>query len=139
MSLIYCNFMVQFTVFHPLMVYFIPSLFLLPGFKSDIIGHLPQLQNQLMDWLSEEGYGGNYWVPCYRGSLHGWQSVTFHGKCDHKGPTLTLARKNSYLFGGFADQSWKSTSLFHVSLFQFMYISFDGFKLTNNLRRYFAL
>ena len=61
-----------------------------------------------MAWLSEAGFGDKYWVPCYRGTVNGWPKYTFHSRCDGKGPTLTLARKESNLFGGFNDQSWQS-------------------------------
>ena len=66
-----------------------------------------------MDWLSEAGFGEKYWVPCFRGAVDSWSHLTFHTKCDYKGPTLTLARKDSYLFGGFADESWIGKLLLH--------------------------
>ena len=73
-----------------------------------------------MEWLSQSGFGDRYWVPCYRGPVDGWQNSEFHGKCDDKGPTITLARqahsnqKDSYIFGGFNDHSWKSENSFYV-------------------------
>ena len=84
-----------------------------------MIMHISSYQNKLMDWLSTAGFGEKYWVPCYKGPVDGWDYSVFHSKCDGKGPTLTLARKDSYLFGGFADQSWASKIV--VSL---LFISF---------------
>ena len=75
-----------------------------------MIRHVPRYQDQLMDWLSAAGFGEKYWAPCYRGPVDGWDHSMFHSKCDKKGPTVTLARMDSYLFGGFADQSWMSKS-----------------------------
>ncbi|XP_068750756.1 uncharacterized protein [Montipora capricornis] len=46
----------------------------------------------------------------YRATVDGWKSFVFHNQCDNKGPTVTIARKDSYLFGGFADESWESYS-----------------------------
>ena len=60
-----------------------------------------------MEWLSEAGFGEKYWVPCYRATVDDWSKHTFHKKCDNKGATITLARKDSYIFGGFSDHSWK--------------------------------
>ncbi|KAL9958573.1 hypothetical protein ACROYT_G035603 [Oculina patagonica] len=85
----------------------------LSGFHSAIIGHIPSYQNKLMLWLSESGFGEKYWVPCYRSAVNGWWNNNFHHRCDNKGPTITLARqahsdqKDSYIFGGFNDHSWK--------------------------------
>ena len=61
-----------------------------------------------------------YWVPCFRGPVDRWDSQVFHSKCDNKGPTVTLARKNSFLFGGFADQSWKSKITFAYLCYSFV-------------------
>ena len=73
-----------------------------------------------MNWLSESGFGDKYWVPCYRAAVDGWEKSRFHSRCDNKGPTITLARKahsiqkDSYIFGGFNDHSWKSKSPFFL-------------------------
>ncbi|XP_078344750.1 uncharacterized protein LOC144630294 [Oculina patagonica] len=79
----------------------------LSGIRSAIISHIPDHQAKLMEWLFESGFGDKYWVPCYRGAVDGWSKGTFHSRCDYKGPTITLGRKDSYLFGGFSDNSWK--------------------------------
>ena len=76
-----------------------------------MISHIPRHQDVLMGWTIEVPLlCERYWVPCFRGAVDGWHSHIFHRKCDNLGPTLTIARKDSYLFGGFADKSWKSKS-----------------------------
>ncbi|XP_046846675.1 uncharacterized protein LOC124440339 isoform X2 [Xenia sp. Carnegie-2017] len=46
------------------------------------------------------------WTLCYRASRDGWRSRTFHSRCDNKGPTVTIIRYNSYIFGGYTDALW---------------------------------
>jgi len=42
----------------------------------------------------------------YRGSRDGWSTDTFHFLCDNRGPTVTVVRKGSSVFGGYTEQSW---------------------------------
>lgn len=42
----------------------------------------------------------------YRGSRDGWSADTFHCLCDNTGPTVTVIRKASSVFGGFTQRSW---------------------------------
>ena len=104
-------------------------LFFLSGFQSSMISHIPRHQDVLMGWTIEAPLlCERYWVPCFRGAVDGWHSHIFHRKCDNLGPTLTIARKDSYLFGGFADKSWKSKS----SIIYFIFImNFISPKLTD--------
>ena len=45
----------------------------------------------------------------YRGTRDGTTNKAFHSKCDNKGPTISLFKnEKGYIFGGFADISWKS-------------------------------
>ena len=46
------------------------------------------------------------WKLCYRASAHGWSSSTFHTRCDGKPNTVTIIRKNQYVFGGYTDIAW---------------------------------
>ena len=78
------------------------------GIKSAMIGHIPSYQSHLESWLSSAGFGEKYWVPCYRGPTDGWSTHTFFQKCSERGPSLTLIRKDSFVFGGFTDMDWKS-------------------------------
>ena len=56
--------------------------------------------------LKEEGYDLSSWIPCYHALDHGWNVSTFHEQCDNKGPTLSIVRKDNYVFGGFTERSW---------------------------------
>ena len=57
-------------------------------------------------FLKEEGYDSSRWTRCYRALDHGWNVSTFHQKCDSKGPTLSIVRKDNFVFGGFTERSW---------------------------------
>ncbi|CAH3183392.1 unnamed protein product, partial [Porites lobata] len=47
-------------------------------------------------------------VTCWHAKQDGWAASTFHGKCDDKGPTVTIIQVGSFIFGGYSDVSWKS-------------------------------
>ncbi|XP_044183737.1 hemicentin-2-like isoform X3 [Acropora millepora] len=49
-------------------------------------------------------------VRCWRAKTDGWALSTFHSNCDGKGPTVTIIQVGSYIFGGYTDQSWFSSS-----------------------------
>ena len=46
------------------------------------------------------------WKLCYRASFHGWTASVFHGNCDGKRDTVTIIRKDQYVFGGYTDIPW---------------------------------
>ena len=46
------------------------------------------------------------WKLCYRASIDGPYDYTFHIKCDGKNNTVTVVKKNDYVFGGFTDVPW---------------------------------
>ena len=55
------------------------------------------------------------WLPCgsffsllFRASADGNSRDAFHRCCDNKGPTLVVARSETYIFGGFTSKSWTS-------------------------------
>ena len=50
--------------------------------------------------------GSNVWKLCYRASSNGWAASTFHSRCDGKPHTVTIIRKNHYVFGGYTDIAW---------------------------------
>ena len=58
-------------------------------------------------------------VKCWRAKTDGWAASTFHSNCDAKGPTVTIIRVGSYIFGGYTDVSWNS------SMYQFMIAPFS--------------
>lgn len=48
----------------------------------------------------------SHWLLCYRASLHGWEGKDFHTRCDGKKYTVTVIKKNQYVFGGYTDVPW---------------------------------
>ncbi|XP_068705898.1 adhesion G protein-coupled receptor E1-like [Montipora foliosa] len=48
------------------------------------------------------------WELCYRSSTHGDSDKTFHSKCDGRNNTVTIVKKNDFVFGGFTDIPWES-------------------------------
>ena len=70
-------------------------------------------RSQLNTWLLPhlQSSDRSYWKLCYRATSHGWRGQTFHSYCDNKGPTVTIVRDGSYIFGGYNDNSWKCKSL----------------------------
>jgi len=79
-------------------------------FRSDIIGHISAYKERLESWLTSVDFQGKLWKPCYSSARDDWDSGVFHTNCDGKGATLTIARFNNTIFGGFADHSWGSMS-----------------------------
>ncbi|XP_068705888.1 fibrillin-1-like isoform X1 [Montipora foliosa] len=48
------------------------------------------------------------WELCYRSSTHGTYDYRFHSNCDGKSNTVTIVKKNDFVFGGFTDIPWES-------------------------------
>ena len=50
----------------------------------------------------------------YRATVDGFGSKDFHRKCDNKGKTLTIIKEknNSYIFGGYTEQTWANEKPF---------------------------
>ena len=46
-------------------------------------------------------------MKCYHAETDGWDSTTFHSKCDGKGPTVSIIQVSNYTFGGHTDVSWQ--------------------------------
>ena len=60
-------------------------------------------QRVLKAWLSPlQGK----WLLLFRASRDGFESETFHSKCDNLGPTVTVVKSGNSIFGGFTDVSW---------------------------------
>ena len=75
--------------------------------------------SQLNSWLSSKLRSSySYWKLCYRASVDGWRSQTFHNRCDSKGATVTIVRVGSYIFGGYNDNSWQGKFSNMVSMTQ---------------------
>ena len=52
------------------------------------------------------------WELCYRSSTHGTYDKRFHRNCDGKNNTVTIAKKNDFVFGGFTDIPWGGYTMF---------------------------
>ena len=78
---------------------------------SEILKNEPtEFENKLEEWLPKTGK----WSICWRATRDGWDSSTFHSRCDGKSPTLTIVQviKNNkkHVFGGYATVTWSSSS-----------------------------
>ena len=48
-------------------------------------------------------------VRCWHAKTDGSAASIFHENCDGKGPTMTIIKYGSYIFGGYTDVSWRSS------------------------------
>ena len=71
---------------------------------SSILGGDNDLAQQLVEWVEDKKFR---WQRCYQASRDGWGSKDFHRACDDVGPTVTLVKCGTNIFGGFTDESWK--------------------------------
>ena len=71
------------------------------------MNHDIDLVQQLVQWVEDEKFG---WQLCYRASDDGWKAKDFHRKCDDVGSTVTLVKCKNNIFGGYTDQSWKTST-----------------------------
>jgi len=65
------------------------------------------------------------WKLCYRASYHGWAASIFHSNCDGKRDTVTIIRKDEYVFGGYTDipwgkEIWKKNTNINIDNFHFL-------------------
>eukprot|EP00823_Brevimastigomonas_motovehiculus_P003313 TRINITY_DN1_c0_g1_i4.p1 TRINITY_DN1_c0_g1~~TRINITY_DN1_c0_g1_i4.p1 ORF type:complete len:545 (-),score=172.28 TRINITY_DN1_c0_g1_i4:219-1778(-) len=74
----------------------------------------PQLQKVLAGYYSKGKK--SQWERCYHAKTDGYVPSTFHSKCDSVGPTISIikATGTGYIFGGYTEQSWSSTSNYKV-------------------------
>jgi len=85
---------------------------------SAILGNDDSYLNTLSNWLKPVVQSkSSYWNRCWRASLDGWASTTFHSLCDNKGPSVTIIRVGQYIFGGYTSASW---SRWHYFLYLFL-------------------
>ena len=56
------------------------------------------------------------WALCWQASTHGWAGTTFHNKCDGKRHTITIIKKDQYVFGGYTDIPWSKKNVLLVRL-----------------------
>ena len=55
------------------------------------------------------------WALCWQASTHGWAGTTFHNKCDGKRHTITIIKKDQYVFGGYTDIPWSKKNVLLVT------------------------
>ena len=62
-------------------------------------------RSTLKAWLPPQD---GKWKLLFRASQDGFTAQAFHGRCDNKGPTVTIVKSGSNIFGGFTENSWHS-------------------------------
>ncbi|XP_028392187.1 uncharacterized protein LOC114516805 [Dendronephthya gigantea] len=95
----------------------VQSLFESSTILEDNIEHA----KQLVEWVEDKKFS---WQLCYRASRDGWKAQDFHKKCDDVGPTVTLVKCGTNVFGGFTDRSWGTS-------YSFMSIVLPRYNLSN--------
>ncbi|XP_078383111.1 uncharacterized protein LOC144665695 [Oculina patagonica] len=78
--------------------------------SSTIIAGNTFYQKHLDKFLTPAFGSQPQWVLCYRATTHGWAASTFHSRCDGKRDTVTIIKKGQYVFGGYTDIPWDSSS-----------------------------
>lgn len=71
-------------------------------------------------------------VRCWHAKTDGSAASTFHGNCDGKGPTVTIIKYGSYIFGGYTDVSWHSSKYLSCSIFLFFSYTARAWHSQNN-------
>ncbi|XP_028392186.1 E3 ubiquitin-protein ligase TRIM33-like [Dendronephthya gigantea] len=89
--------------------------------RSTILERNIEHAKQLVEWMEDKKFN---WQLCYRASRDGWGADDFHRKCDDVGPTVTLVKYGTNIFGGFTDQSWKQTTHSAYGEYKHSYSSF---------------
>lgn len=75
-----------------------------PVFPESKIVDAAQFE-QINDWTGLPS--GTTWTLCYRMTDHGTSSAAFHGNCDNRGRTITVARTSlNQVVGGYASVAW---------------------------------
>ncbi|KAL9961983.1 hypothetical protein ACROYT_G031033 [Oculina patagonica] len=78
-------------------------------------------QSRLHQFLTPAVGSNHWWLLCYRASTHGWAVSTFHSRCDGKRDTVTIVKKGQYVFGGYTDIPWDSSSGYGYSSKAFIF------------------
>ena len=78
-----------------------------------IIEHSGQL-TKILHWHSFllhtvlTNFSSSKFIRCYHAQTDGWDSTTFHSKCNGKGSAVSIIQVDNYTFGGYTDVSWQS-------------------------------
>ena len=62
----------------------------------------------LIGWIPLEYTLEGEWLLLYRASRDGFNGSAFHERCDNIGPTVTVVKSGSNVFGGFTERAWAS-------------------------------
>ena len=74
--------------------------------NSNILSRNESYLAFLREFLVPAVGNDSHWLLCYRASLHGWNGRDFHTRCDGKKNTVTVIKKDQYVFGGYSDVPW---------------------------------
>ena len=74
-------------------------------FEKSVILMNEEHRSTLKAWLPPQD---GKWKLLFRASQDGFTAQAFHGRCDNKGPTVTIVKSGSNIFGGFTENSWHS-------------------------------
>jgi hypothetical protein len=87
----------------------------LPANKISFVDHMNE-------WLGRQKGSGVRLELLYRASRDGFKGRDFHRLCDNKGATVTVIRsKEGYVFGGYVDQSWRTSESYDPSPSAFLF------------------
>ena len=81
-----------------------PKTRLIRGIFS--LSTLDVISTVVTHFLSPAIGNNSNWALCWQTSTHGWAASTFHSRCDGKNHTITVIRKDQYVFGGCTDIPW---------------------------------
>eukprot|EP01124_Arcella_intermedia_P012617 TRINITY_DN1897_c0_g2_i12.p1 TRINITY_DN1897_c0_g2~~TRINITY_DN1897_c0_g2_i12.p1 ORF type:complete len:333 (-),score=64.61 TRINITY_DN1897_c0_g2_i12:34-1032(-) len=66
----------------------------------------PHFYQLIQSWLPSP----RLWTLLYRASRDGYTASQFHSRCNNSGPTITIYKSSSYLFGGYNPNTWTSSN-----------------------------
>ncbi|XP_044176798.1 sushi, von Willebrand factor type A, EGF and pentraxin domain-containing protein 1-like [Acropora millepora] len=76
-------------------------------FNSSIITNSSFYSAELASFLAPVvGQMKSKWKLCYNALADGWSPQIFHRNCDNKKHTVTIIKKETYIFGGYTDIPW---------------------------------
>ena len=74
-------------------------------FEKSVILMNEEHRSTLKSWLPPQD---GKWKLLFKASQDGFTAQAFHGRCDNKGPTVTIIKSGNNIFGGFTENSWQS-------------------------------
>ncbi|XP_015765774.1 PREDICTED: sushi, von Willebrand factor type A, EGF and pentraxin domain-containing protein 1-like isoform X2 [Acropora digitifera] len=80
-------------------------------FNSAIISNNSFYSAELASFLAPVvGQMESKWNLCYNAIANNWDLRQFHKNCDNKNHTVTIIEKGPYIFGGYTDIPWESST-----------------------------